>query len=337
MTIKTINLALQGGGAHGAFTWGVLDRLLEDERVRIEGISATSAGAVNAAVLVDGFIDKGAAGAREALAAFWRRVSDAVSLSPLRPTLLEEGADRFNLDWSPGYLFFDLLTRMFSPYQLNPFDWNPLQNVLKEMIDFERLRRHRAIKLFVCATNIETGKIKMFHPHELSVKALLASACLPSLQRTVEVDGGFYWDGGYMGNPAIFPLLDKCESRDIVIVQINPISRPGVPNSAQEILNRVNEISFNSSMMREMRAICFVNRLIEEGIIAPNRMKHILIHMIEAEELMAQLGCSSKLNTNWGFLTRLRDIGRERADDWLAKNFAKLGLQATVDVEQKFL
>jgi NTE family protein len=338
--VKSVNLALQGGGAHGAFAWGVIDRLLEDERIAFDGISATSAGAMNATVMAYGLTIGGRDGARTALAAFWRRISDAAPLSPLRPSPLDKLLSRHSMDNNPAFLFFDLMTRVLSPYQFNPFDFNPLRDVIEASVDFEVLRARNVVKLFLCATNVRTGKVKIFENGEITSSAVLASGCLPFLFRAVEIDGEPYWDGGYMGNPAIFPLIYGCQSADVLVVHLNPITRDTVPQTATEILNRLNEISFNSSLMREMRAIAFVTKLIDEGGLNsknPKEMRRILIHAVEAEALMKDLGVASKLNTDWDFLTHLRDIGRERADAWLRANFDKLGVDSTVDIRSTYL
>jgi NTE family protein len=333
-----VNLALQGGGAHGAFTWGVLDRLLEDERLSFEGISATSAGAMNATVLAYGLAEGGREGARKALAAFWRRVSHAASFTPFQPTPLDRLAGNRNLEWSPAFLALDLMSRLLSPYQFNPFNINPLREALVQSVDFDVLREARCkVRLFLTATNVETGKIKVFENADIGPDAVLASGCLPFLFQAVEIDGQHYWDGGYMGNPAIYPLIYNCGSRDVVIVHVNPMNRPHVPHTAMEILNRINEISFNSSLMREMRAISFVTRLIEDGELDGARMKQMLIHEISAEDVMADLSVSSKLNADWEFLTELRDVGRTRAEAWLEAHFGDLGRASTIDIRAKYL
>ena len=336
-TGRTVNLALQGGGAHGAFAWGVVDRLLEDARISFEGISATSAGAMNATVMAYGLTTGGRAGAKLALAEFWRRVSDAAAWSPLQPSLFDRLTQNHSIETSPAFMLFDMMTRLLSPYQLNPLNYNPLRDVLETTVDFERLRRQSAVKLFLCATNVRTGKVKIFENHELTVSAVLASSCLPLLFQAIEIDGEAYWDGGYMGNPAIFPLIYGCQSRDVIVVHINPIARDEVPRTASDIMNRLNEISFNSSLLREMRAIAFVNRLIDSGTIRGDEMKGVLVHEIEAEAFMKELGVASKLNADWGFLTRLRDAGRACADAWLAANFSDLGARSTVDIRAKYL
>jgi NTE family protein len=334
---KTINLALQGGGAHGAFAWGVLDRLLEDERIGFDGISATSAGAMNAVTLAYGMSLGGREGAKKALMQFWRRVAHAGMISPLQPSWFERVTHNHSLENSPAFVMFDLVSRLYSPYQFNPLNYNPLRQVLEQSVDFERLQREPALKLFLSATNVRTGKVKVFGNDEITADAVLASACLPFMFQAVSIKGEDYWDGGYMGNPAIFPLIYKCESRDIVVVHINPIERMETPTTARDILNRINEISFNSSLMREMRAIAFVTKLIDDGVIDDGRMKRMLIHAIEGQDFMRDLGVSSKLNADWEFLTHLRDVGRERAEAWLADNFDALNARSSVDMGAMYL
>jgi len=336
--VRTVNLALQGGGAHGAFAWGVLDRLIEDGRVAFEGISATSAGAMNAAVLAYGWTQGGRDGAREQLARFWRAVSEAgTQFSPYQPLPWAAHLGDFSLDHSPGYFLMDMATRLFSPYQLNPWNFNPLRDVLERHVDFAAMRRHSAIKLFLAATNVETCKVRIFQCSDITADAVLASACLPFMFQAVEIDGQFYWDGGYLGNPAIYPLIYDCQSRDVVIVHLNPIVRRGCPKTAAEILNRLNEVSFNSSLMREMRAIAFVTSLIERGKLSEDEAKHMLIHSIRADEEMVHHGVSSKLNAQWSFLTHLRDKGRAHAERWLEHHFDAIGRRSSVDIRAEFL
>ncbi len=335
---KTVNLALQGGGAHGAFTWGVLDRLLEDDRIDIEGVSATSAGAMNAAMLAYGHMVGGSAGARKALEDFWFRISEAAKNSPLQPSWIDRLMHNYGLDNSPAFLAMDMMSRLFSPYELNPLNLNPLKDVLEACVDFKQLRDQPSpIKLFLSATNVRTGKVKVFDKHELCAEAVLASACLPFMFQAVELEGEHYWDGGYMGNPAIFPLIYDCACQDVVIVHINPLERPDVPRSAKEIMNRINEISFNSSLMREMRAIIFVSSLIESGQLSGKNMKHMLMHSISADEVMIELGVNSKLNADWEFLQHLRDTGRAHAESWLAENYQHIGLRSSVDIRKQYL
>src|SRR5439155_24576258 len=335
---KTLSLALQGGGAHGAFTWGVLDRLLEDERLNFEGVVATSAGAMNAAVLAYGLVEGGREGARKALANFWRRVSHAAALSPIQPTIFDRLVGNRSLENSMPYIMFDMITRVMSPYQFNPFNLNPLRHVLEESVDFEVFSQARCrLKLNLCATNVRTGKIKVFSNREITPDAVMASACLPFVFQAVEIDGEAYWDGGYMGNPAIFPLIYGCESPDVLVVHINPMKRPDVPTTANEILNRINEISFNSSLMREMRAIDFVTRLIEMDVGKSLSLKRVFIHAISSDEVMVGLSAASKLNADWAFLTDLRDAGRERAGEWLDRNFDRIGKVSSIDILGTYL
>jgi NTE family protein len=336
--VKLVNLALQGGGAHGAFAWGVLDRLLEEKRIAFEGVSAASAGAINATVLACGLAKGGRQAAKSALAELWRRIADLASLTPLQPSLVDRLCGYRSFGDSPALIMFDLMIRLVSPYQFNPFNFNPLRQLLIETIDFEALRSGACpVKLFLSATNVRTGKIKIFENNEIGPEAVLASACLPLFFQAVEIDGDHYWDGGYMGNPAIFPLIYGCDSRDVVIVHINPLERARLPTTASEIMNRINEISFNSSLMREMRAIAFVTKLIDNGKISDHSLKRMLIHGIEAADVMAELSALNKLNADWGNVTYLMKLGREHADVWLERNFDRLGSESTVDIGEEYL
>jgi NTE family protein len=333
---KLVNLALQGGGSHGAFTWGVLERLAEDGRLRIDGISGTSAGAVNGAVFAHGLMQGGAAGASAALETFWLEVSRAGWFNPWFPTLYNYATGTWNIDWSPFPLGFDLLSQFLSPYQLNPLGKSALRDILEDQIDFARLHCCQEVKLFVAATNVRTNKLRVFSVEELTLEAVLASATLPQLSHAVEIDGDPYWDGGYMGNPALFPLIRSCAARDIVIVQINPTRRAGVPTTSPEIADRLNEITFNASLMREMLAINTITKLIERGAITDQRYDRVRFHLIEAEELMAELGVNSKLSTDRRFLEYLRDVGRQRAARWLDENFDRIGVETSFDLEERF-
>ncbi len=334
---KWINLALQGGGAHGAFTWGVLERLLEDERIEIESISGTSAGAMNAAIFASGYSADGRAGARAALDDFWEQVSHIDRFSPVQRTLWDWLTGGFTLDHSPGFAAFEAMTKAFSPYQTNPLNYNPLRDILRELIDFDLVRHASRVKLFISATNVRTGRAHIFHNADLSPDVLLATACLPHLFQAVEIDGEHYWDGGYMGNPAIYPLIYEATSRDVVIVQINPLCRDEVPKTARDIQNRVNEISFNSSLMHEMRAINFVTRLIRSGALDEEHYKLMHIHMIEAEDELNPLGASSKFNADSHFLAALKDIGRRATEDWLDTNYERIGTESTLDLVPIYL
>ena len=338
---KSVNLALQGGGAHGAFAWGVLDKILEDGRLEISAISATSAGAMNAVVLAYGISLGGRDGAREKLTEFWTEISRAGEIySPVRTMPWEKWlqAYGFQTELSPAYMAFQAMSHLFSPYQLNPFDINPLKDVLHQVVDFKRLSYcNRATRLFLSATNVRTGKIKVFANAEMSADVVLASACLPYVFKAVEIDGEAYWDGGFMGNPAIFPLIYNKGSKDIIIVHINPIERAKLPRSAPEIFDRINEISFNSSLMREMRTIEFVTRLIDEGALDDQKYSRMRIHSIRDDAEMVQLGVATKLNPDWDFLCRLRDVGRRRTAEWLETNLDKVGEQSSIDLAQVFL
>ncbi len=332
---KRVNLALQGGGAHGAFTWGVLDRLMRDGRIFIDGISGTSAGAMNAVVFTDGFIKGGRQGAVESLHTFWKAVSERALMSSghaLLPGFMQGAQDGWNVDNHPTFMMADLITRMFSPYQVNPLNLNPLRDILSEQVDFEALRKRKDIKLFVSATNVRTCKLKIFRTHEMYVEALLASACLPLAFQAVEFEGEQYWDGGYLANPAIAPLIHECVSKDVLIVQINPMNCPDVPTSAREILNRVNEVSFNATLAREMSGIVTISKLIDSGKLRDTAFHKVNFHLIAAEEEMSHLGAASKSNADWGFLHYLYELGVETTDKWLAKNFDHIGVESALDM-----
>jgi NTE family protein len=327
-----VDLALQGGGAHGAFTWGVLDRLLEEPWLRLDGISGTSAGAMNGAVLTDGHVSGGAEGARAALERFWQSVARAALLSPLQRTPLDVLLGRWTLDHSPAFVAMDLASRLFSPYDLNPGGSNPLREILAEIIDFERLTQ-ASIKLFVTATNVRTGRGRVFRNAEISPDVLLASACLPTLFQAIEIEGEAYWDGGYSGNPTITPLLRECTSSDTILVAINPIERPGTPRTARDILNRLNEISFNAVTLKELRMIALLRRVADPGNSEGALWAAMRVHLISSP-LMTQLGYSSKLNAEWDFLCMLRDEGRRAADAFLHAHRADLGHRSTIELDR---
>jgi NTE family protein len=326
-----VDFALQGGGAHGAFTWGVLDRLLEEPWLRIDGISGTSAGAMNAAVLVDGYADKGADGARAALENFWRRVSRAALLSPLRRTPLDVLLGRWTLDHSPAFVAMDLMARLFSPYDMGPRA-NPLRDILTEIVDFDRLTR-AAIKLFVTATNVRTGRGRVFRNSEITPDVLLASACLPTMFQAIEIEGESYWDGGYSGNPTITPLVRECTSKDTILVQINPVERPALPRSARDILNRLNEVSFNAVLLKELRMIALLRHVTQPENCESARWADMRIHRITSE-MMIELGYSSKLNAEWEFLCMLRDEGRRAGATFLSAHGDDLGRRSTFDLDE---
>lgn len=334
--VKSINLALQGGGAHGAFTWGVLDRFLEDDKIVIEAISGTSAGAMNAVVVADGIMRGGAESAREALLEFWQAVSEAGTASPVKRTPIDVLLGNWNLDNSPGYHLADAMSRMFSPYQANPLNINPLKTVLEQSVDFDRVRSCDKIKLFISATNVETGRVKIFNRRQLTADMVMASACLPLVYQAVEIDGIPYWDGGYVGNPVLFPFYSKCNSRDIVVVQINPIVREGAPKTPHAILNRMNEITFNGSLLKEFRALDFVRRLIDDGRLKDNGYRKMFVHVVQNQDALKPMGASSKMNSEWQFLIHLRDLGRKTANEWITSNTKFLGVESTVDLRAMF-
>ena len=326
-----VDLALQGGGAHGAFTWGVLDRLLEEPGLEIEGISGTSAGAMNAAVLISGQAAGGADGAKAALEQFWRRVSDAALLSPFRRTPLDVMLGRWTLDTSPMFVTLDLMARIFSPYDLNPHGANPLRDILADCIDFWRVAKSQ-VKLFVTATNVHTGRGHIFRNAELTPEVLLASACLPTLFQAIEIDGEAYWDGGYAGNPTITPLIRECSSSDTILVQVNPIERPGTPRSARDIINRVNEVSFNATLLKELRMMAVLRQVADPGNSEGARWAKMRIHRISSAT-MTELGYSSKLNAEWDFFVMLRNEGRRSAEAFLAAHGTDLGARSTLDLD----
>ena len=327
-----VDFALQGGGAHGAFTWGVLDRLLEEPWLGIDGISGTSAGAMNAAVLVDGFAGNGADGARAALENFWRRVSQAAVLSPFRRSPLDVLLGRWTLDYSPMFVAMDMMARVFSPYDLSPSGANPLRNILAEVVDFDRLTR-APIKLFVTATNVRTGRGRVFRNSEITPDVLLASACLPTMFQAIEIDGESYWDGGYSGNPTMTPLIQECVSDDTILVAINPVERTGIPRSARDILNRLNEVSFNAVLLKELRMMALLRKVASAEDAEVAHWAHMRVHMIRSD-MLVELGASSKLNAEWAFLTLLRDEGRRAADAFLAAHGGNLGQRSTLDIDR---
>jgi NTE family protein len=326
-----IDLALQGGGSHGAFTWGVLDRLLEEPWLQIAGVSGTSAGAMNAAVLADGWMEGRADGARMALERYWQRVSRAAAFSPLQRSPLDRLMGRWSLDTSPAYVMMDLMSRLLSPYDLNPLDLHPLRDILAESVDFERLGRS-PIKLFITATNVRTGRGRIFRNAEITADVLLASACLPTMFRAIEIDGEAYWDGGFAGNPTITPLIRESDAHDTILVQINPRERPDAPRSAADILNRLNEISFNSPLMKELRMIALLRQVADPGTGEGARWAQMRTHRIMTD-LLAQFGASSKLNAEWDFVTLLRTEGRRAASAFLEASGDDLGKRSTADLD----
>lgn len=349
---KKINLALQGGGSHGAFTWGVLDEILRDGRLDIEAITGASAGAMNAVALVQGFLENGREGARARLEDFWRAICDDNALTASRREMIDAMFGAWTFEGSPFQAWLDFMSSIASPYTLNPLNINPLRDVVESIIEFEKVRACTQIKLFIAATNVHTGHVAIFNREHLTVEHVLASACLPQVFQAVEIDGVPYWDGGYMGNPALFPLFYESATPDILIVQVNPLERKMTPRSPRDIQNRLNEITFNGALLAELRAIDFVTRLIDEGklqratgaigkLLRRGRHSHDaymrpLVHRIDGAEEVAQFSASTKFDTRWGFLTQLRDIGRRAAKNWLEQNFDSIGVEGTLDLRLAF-
>lgn len=328
---KQIDLALQGGGSHGAFTWGVIDRLLEEESIDILGVSGTSAGAMNAAVMASGYSIGGREGSKEALYNFWKSVSEAAASSPFKRTLLDVWLGRWTLDQSPLFQAAEMMGRLVSPYDM-PFESeNPLKPILDKAIDFDAIVRG-PIKVFVTATNVKTGRGKVFRGSEITSDALLASACLPTLFKSVVIDGEAYWDGGYSGNPTLTPLIRECDSDDTILVQINPIERQEIPTKSYNILSRLNEISFNSVLQQELRMMSLLRRATPEDDGEGGLWGRQRLHRISSD-VMLELGYSSKLNAEWPFLMMLHEEGRRSAQEFLDINGSQIGVQSTFDIE----
>lgn len=333
-----LNLALQGGGAHGAFTWGVLDRLLEEDDIFIEAVSGTSAGAMNGAVMLDGFAEGGRDRAKEQLAEFWKEVSELGAIFNPAPAQPFRGymPTGIGMDWLTGFNPLDMLSRTFSPYELNPLNINPLRAVLERVLNLEVMHQS-PIKLFAAATNVETGQARIFRGEEITIDVLLASACIPFMFQAVEIDGVAYWDGGYMGNPAIWPLIYKTGCSDMLLVQINPMMRAGTPKTAIDIINRLNEITFNSSLIAEMRAINFVQKLIHSGKLTEEEYHDVHMHIVSPPDDVHEMNASTKMTADWHFFQELCQIGRAQMDAWLRKHKSALGKRSTLDIEHHFL
>lgn len=332
MAEKRVNLALQGGGSHGAFTWGVLDRLLEDGRLEINAVSGTSAGAMNAVALADGWQQGGADSAREKLAEFWNAIAEVGRFSPIQRTPWDIFFGNWSLENSPALTWYESISKLWSPYVANPLNIDPLREVVKQRISFDNVRACDSIQLFLSATNVETGKLRVFETNEIDLDVVIASACLPHLFQAVKIDDVPYWDGGYGGNPAIYPFFYANQVDDVLLVQINPIIREGTPTTGREISNRIDEITFNASLLGEFRAIAFVKKLIDAGRLTRDEYRDIRLHRIDADEALKDLTASSKLNAERAFLEYLRDLGRAAASDWLEEHFDHVGKAATVDL-----
>jgi NTE family protein len=335
---KHISIALQGGGSHGAFTWGVLERLLEEENLVIDGFCGTSAGAINATLLAYGMHTGDRHTAKKLLRDFWTEVGRMSEFSPLQPSWLDNMfGKKGNLDYSFGFVSAEMMTNFFSPYQINPFNLNPLKSILAKLINFDSLQKCEITKLFICATNVRRGRVKVFKTDEITIDAVMASCCVPQFNQAVNIDGEDYWDGGFMGNPPIFPLIDGTNCKDIMIVQINAINVPEVPTSVAKIQDRISELSFNSSLMLEMRKFAFIDKLLDEGVDLGERFRKIYIHNINPEETLWELNLSSKLNTSSDFLNYLHGIGRKYANNWLKENQTSIGVRSTCPVRETFL
>lgn len=336
--MKRINLALQGGGAHGAFTWGVLDRILEDERIEIAAMSGTSAGAMNGAALKAGLATGGREGAKENLDWFWEQVgavTDDALVNWMDAVAPDTSMLAAAIASSPLYAAVDMTTRMLSPYASGALYNNPLKSIV-EKFHYDDVCADKGPALFVGATNVRTGKIKVFSGDAITGDALMASACLPTMFQAVEIDGEAYWDGGYTGNPALFPLFDAGLPEDIMVININPLHRDDIPTDPQSIHNRINEISFNSSLFRELRAIKFVKRVIADGTLGKGTMRNVLVHMVSDDELMNDLNVATKSVANPVVLARLKSAGRLAANRFLENHYDDLGERDTVDLEAMF-
>ena len=342
MTKPALNVALQGGGSHGAFAWGILDGLLEEGRFDIAAITATSAGAMNGVICAEGWRTGGREGARTALEAFWLKISHARGpFSPVSMNAIAKALDPFGVFRAARFQWFDALTSVASPYEFNPWNFNPLRDTLLECVDFDALVQEAPFQLFVAATNVKSGRAKVFKTGELCVDAILASACLPYLFQAVEVKGESYWDGGYMANPALWPLFyeDSLPS-DVLLCALNPQTLESVPNTSAAIMDRLNEITFNASLIAELRAVAFVQKLLKDDVVADqlkDRYRAVKVHAIRADEALSGLGAASKFNTDWEFLLDLKNKGRAAWQAWSSENGDAVGHHSTVDLATDFL
>lgn len=334
---KKVAFALQGGGAHGAFTWGILDKFLEDGRFEIEGLSGTSAGGLNSVALIQGMMKGGPEGARKELHHLWQSVAKMSSMGPFKNTPYESFLGQYNLDRSLGYIGMNFLKSMFSPYEFNPFNIDPFKDFIEDFFDFEALREYRKIKLFLCATQVSSGKLKLFSLEDLSLDVIRASACLPFLFQAVKIGDEHYWDGGFVGNPAIYPLIYNCETSDIFVVQLSVMRRKQLPRTAAEIRDRHKEITYNACLMREMRSIDFVTELIDKGLLDKDKIKRLFMHLLRDENLFGSLNISSALNASWDFIEFLFNQGRLVAHDWIRKHYDDIGVRTTTDMHKDFV
>ena len=331
---RVISLGLQGGAAYGAFTWGVLDRLLGDERIRFDAISGTSAGAINALVIADGMAEGGGrAGAQRALNKFWRLLGDLSRFGPVQPSPLDYFLGRGTLEYSPGYHAMQMMSAVMAPLQGFSASLEPMRLVLSSLIDFERVRRSDSLRLFIHATNVRTGKGRLFTREEMDVQCLMAAICLPQSMGAVEIDGEAYWDGSYLGNPALDRLAAPGRARDLVIVQNNPVGRAAIPRSLADINTRSNEITFNISLMRQVAAILHANQVIDEIDGKAARPANVRLHLISGIDALSTFSLSSKFNTGWPFLSHLHQLGAAATEKWLAENFQHIGVRSTLQPE----
>jgi NTE family protein len=337
---KPVTLALQGGASFGSFTWGVIDKLLEDGRFEIQGITGTSAGAMNAICVVNGLMKGGNEGARKQLEDFWMGIAHAGKSTPMisHRDAFTKMMGAFTMQFSPGAMIMEQIAKFMSPYDLNPFDVNPLKDVITKQFDFEGIRNYKECQAFLCATHVKTGKIRIFKNHEMKAECLLASACLPSMFKAVKVDDEYYWDGGYIGNPVFFPLIYNCETPDIILVQLEKTHDPKIPQSVSEIQNRLKQITWNTSIVREMRSIAFISDLIDRGIISEEaHMKRVFMHVIENPETFDSIDESAKVNTEEEFLKHLFNEGRQTAEKWIKANYDKVGKESSAPIKDLYV
>ena len=341
--MRTLNLALQGGGSHGAFTWGVLDALLADPRITLEGLSGTSAGAVNAVALASGYakaLEAGAdprQGARDSLASIWNQIAAWGTVGSMQKRFGNMLWGGLPPELAPTNIWANAMRGLFSPYQSNPLDINPLRSLLEREIDFDAIARLPSLKVFVSATHVRTGRPVIFSGPRLSAQAVTASACLPMMFRAVTIEGEDYWDGGYSVNPPLTPLIGQCACDDIMLVQINPLRHDSTPSKPAEILDRINELTFNASLLTQMRSIEVINTLLAEGALQPGRAKQVLLHRIDGGEPMMEYPASTKTSTDGALIRNLFAIGQDRARDWLEQHFEAIGHRATVDIRHDYL
>lgn len=333
---KSIAIGMQGGGSHGAFTWGVLDYLLEDGRLNIEGASGTSAGGMNCLALAQGLAEGGKEGARKSLHRYWRVLSEKSKKIGMAPTPLDNFIGGHGINMNPLFFLMGQIKKNFSPYEWNPKNQNMLADLVKELFNFKTISNYEAFKVFLCATNVRTSKLKIFSGKEITPEAVLASACLPTLFQAVNIEGEDYWDGGFIGNPAIFPLIYNCETPDILVILLTPQYRHNTPKTLREIHGRMTELSLINTLTREMRAIQFVGNLIDSGVADKTKIKKVNIHLIENTQVFSDLDHTSALNSDWDFLKFLFEKGRETAENWMKKNYSGIGQRSTANLLEEF-